>query len=137
MPTIDGDPTEFARKMMPLCDTLGMRVAQAEPQQVVLELDWAPELCTSFGVLHGGTLMALADAAGGLFAYLNLPEGAQGTTTIESKTNFLGAAKEGTVTATSTPMHVGGTTIVVETLVSAGDKPVTKTTQTQLVLRGR
>lgn len=69
---------------------------------------------------------------------LNLPHDATGTATIESKTNFLGAVRGGSVTATSTPLHRGGTTIVVETLVrdSAG-KLVAKTTQTQLVLRSR
>ena len=69
-----------------------------------------------------------------LLAYLNLPEDAKGTTTIESKTNFLGAARSGSVTATATPLHVGSTTIVVESVVRAGERPVAKVTQTQLVL---
>ena len=86
--------------------------------------------------MHGGALMAIADAAGALLAYLNLPEDAKGTTTIESKTNFLGAARSGTVTATATPLHIGSTTIVVESVVRAGERPVAKVTQTQLVLRG-
>jgi 1,4-dihydroxy-2-naphthoyl-CoA hydrolase len=78
--------------------------------------------------------MALADSAGGACAFLNLPEGA-GTSTIESKTNFLGAIKDGTVTASSRPLHVGGTTIVVETEIRRGDgKLVGKVTQTQAVL---
>jgi 1,4-dihydroxy-2-naphthoyl-CoA hydrolase len=104
----------------------------------VLSLDWAPALCTANGVLHGGVIMALADSSGGACAMLNLPQDATGTATIESKTNFLGAVRGGSVTATATPLHRGGTTIVVETLVrdSAG-KLVAKTTQTQLVLRSR
>ncbi|HEV2141424.1 MAG TPA: PaaI family thioesterase, partial [Candidatus Dormibacteraeota bacterium] len=85
---------------------------------------------------HGGVLMALADSAGGACAFLNLPPDATGTSTIESKTNFLGAVRAGTVTATATPLHRGGTTIVVETTVrDASGKPIAKTTQTQLVLR--
>ena len=82
--------------------------------------------------------MALADSAGATCAYLNLPEGAVGTTTLESKTNFLGAVRSGTAAAVATPLHVGGSTIVVETVVSDdGGRPVAKVTQTQMVLRRR
>lgn len=99
-------------------------------------MPWAASLCTANGILHGGAIMALADSAGGACAFLNLPEGASGTSTIESKTNFLGAVRNGTVTATSTLLHRGGTTIVVETTVrDSAAKLVAKVTQTQLVLR--
>ncbi|MEZ5295035.1 MAG: PaaI family thioesterase [Ilumatobacteraceae bacterium] len=132
------DPTEFVRSAMPLCATLGVEAAEMSAERVVLSLAWRPELCTSNGLLHGGAVMALADAAGGACAFTNLPDGAVGTSTIESKTNFLGAVKEGqTVTATSTPLHVGRTTIVIETeLRTDGGKLVGKTTQTQTVLTG-
>ncbi len=122
--------------IMPLAATLGIRADEYTAERVVLSLDWAPRLCTANGILHGGVIMALADSAGGACALLNLPEGASGTATIESKTNFLGAVRGGTVTATATPLHRGGTTIVVESAVrdSAG-KLVAKVTQTQIVLR--
>ena len=130
--------TELVRSSMPLCDTLDVRALAAGPGEVRLELDHAPGLCTTAGVLHGGVVMALADSAGATCAYLNLPDGATGTTTLESKTNFLGAVRSGTATAVATPLHVGGSTIVVETVVSdAGGRPVAKTTQTQMVLRPR
>lgn len=123
---------------MPLATTLGIRTDEYGAERVVLSLDWAPALCTANGLLHGGVIMALADSAGGACALLNLPADASGTTTIESKTNFLGAVRRGSVTATATPLHRGGTTIVVETLVRDGaGKLVAKTTQTQLVLRPR
>ncbi len=102
---------------MPLCALLGIEASEGSPERVVLTLDWRPDLCTTAGLLHGGAVMALADAAGGACAFYNLPEGATGTSTIESKTNFLGGVTDGTVTATSTPLHVGGTTIVIETEV--------------------
>ena len=121
--------------LMPLCGTLGITTVEAAPARVVLALDWRTDLCTTAGLLHGGALMALADAAGGACAFLNLPEGATGTSTIESKTNFLGAVKEGTVHASATPLHVGRSTIVIETELRLGDKLVGKTTQTQTVLR--
>ena len=81
--------------------------------------------------------MSLADAAGGVCAFLNLPADAS-TVTIESKTNFLGAIREGTVLARSRPLHVGKTTIVVETDVcDASGRRVARTTQTQAVLVAR
>ena len=89
----------------------GYRGRRVVTRRVVLRLDWRPELCTSGGLMHGGVLMALADSAGGV-AFVNLPEGAKRTATIESKTNFLGAVMDGTVIATATPLHVGSTTIV-------------------------
>jgi uncharacterized protein (TIGR00369 family) len=82
--------------------------------------------------MHGGALMALADNGGGLCAFLNLPDGASGTATIESKTNFLRAVKGGAVTATTRPLHRGRTMIVLETELERDDgKLVAKVTQTQ------
>jgi uncharacterized protein (TIGR00369 family) len=132
------DPTEFLHQTMPLCATLGIRSVRNEADAVELEMDWAPERCTSAGLLHGGAVMALADAAGGACAFFNLPDGAAGTSTVESKTNFLGAVRDGTVRATARPLHIGSTTIVVETeLRTADGRLVAKTTQTQMVLRPR
>src|SRR3981081_2107893 len=102
---------------MPFCATLGVRAENYTAEEVELSLDWAPGLCTTNGILHGGVIMALADSAGAACALLNLPKDASGTSTIESKTNFLGAVRSGTVTAIAKPLHVGGTTIVVETSV--------------------
>lgn len=121
---------------MPLMATLGATAEAWAADRVVLALDWSPSLCTSGGVLHGGAVMALADSAGAACAMLNLPEGASGTATVESKTNFLRAVREGTVRAISTVLHRGGATIVVETEVrDSADRLVAKVTQTQIVLR--
>jgi uncharacterized protein (TIGR00369 family) len=123
----------MVNEQMPLGATLGIRTS-GDPDEVEATLEWAPELCTAAGVLHGGVLMALADSAGGVCAFLNLPAGAH-TATIESKTNFFGAVKEGTVRASSRPLHRGRTTIVVETdLYDSSDRHVARTTQTQAVL---
>ena len=76
--------------------------------------------------------MALADSCGGVCAFLNLPDGAVGTATIESKTNFLRAVREGAVTASTQPLHRGRTMIVLETeLADDGGALVAKVTQTQ------
>ena len=130
------DPTELLRATMPLCVTLGITGSAASADEVVAHLAWRADLCTAGDLLHGGAVMALADSAGAACAFLNLPEGAVGTSTIESKTNFLGAVREGaTLTATARPLHVGRSTIVVETELRRDDgKLVAKTTQTQSVL---
>src|SRR5262245_58783781 len=125
--------TELVNQQMPLGATLGIRTFGG-PDEVDATLEWAPELCTAAGALHGGVLMALADSAGGVCAFLNLPSGAS-TVTIESKTNFLGAIREGVVTARARPLHVGSRTIVVETdLFDESGRRVGRTTQTQAVL---
>ncbi|HEV8065524.1 MAG TPA: PaaI family thioesterase [Acidimicrobiales bacterium] len=127
--------TEQIRVLMPLCATLGIEVDAYQPDGVAMSLRWSESLCTSNGIMHGGALMALADSAGGACAFLNLPEGAGGTATIESKTNFLAALRSGVATATSKPLHVGGRTIVVETEVRSSEgRLVAKVTQTQAVL---
>ena len=128
--------TEAFVAAMPFGARLGLELVSASPEEVVTRLDWAEDLCTAGGALHGGALMALADSGGGLCAFLNLPDGATGTATIESKTNFFGAVREGHVTATSRPLHKGRTTIVVETDVhDANGRHVARVTQTQAVLR--
>jgi 1,4-dihydroxy-2-naphthoyl-CoA hydrolase len=132
------EPTDALRDLMPLATTFGIRAETYTAEKVVLAMDWAPALCTAGGILHGGVIMALADSAGAACALLNLPENASSTTTIESKTNFVGAIKGGTLSATATVLHRGSTTIVVETAVhDASGKLVAKVTQTQLVLRPR
>ena len=125
------------RSLMPFADHLGLQVVEAAPGRVVATAEWQEDRCTVGGVLHGGFLMAVADSTGAACASLNLPAGA-GTSTIESKTNFLGAVRGGTVRLTSEPVHVGRTTIVVQT--DAHDenaKLVSRTLQTQAVLAPR
>lgn len=128
---------DLAQQSMPLCATLGITTQEATRERVVLAMDWDKTLCTVADGLHGGALMALADSAGAISAFLNLPDGATGTSTIESKTNFLGAVRSGVVMAVSRPLHIGSTTIVVETEVRNGDRLVAKTMQTQIVQRPR
>ena len=82
--------------------------------------------------MHGGALMALADTCGAVCAFLNLPEGAHGTATIESKTNFLRAVREGALLASTRPLHTGRTLAVLETMIEREDGALAaKVTQTQ------
>ena len=92
---------EQIRDLMPFAALIGAELIEATPEVVRGRMEWAPERCTAGGLLHGGALMAMADGGGGALAFLNLPEGAIGTATIESKTNFMRGVRDGAVTATS------------------------------------
>ena len=97
------------RDAMPFAALVGIELLEATPELVRGRLEWSPERCTAGGLMHGGAAMSLADSCGGACAFLNLPEGASGTSTIESKTNFMRAVREGTLTATTRPLHKGRT----------------------------
>ncbi|MCM6776439.1 PaaI family thioesterase [Nocardia sp. CDC159] len=131
---IDTEGTQLFHQTMPFTEKLGVEVLEQRAEVVRSRLAWAQSLCTLGGVLHGGVLMSLADATGAVCAYLNLPADGQGTTTVESKTNFLRAVRSGFATATARPLHAGRTFIVVETEIrDDADRLVAKVTQTQAV----
>jgi len=120
---------------MPFAQELGIVLVDARAEEVRVRLDWSARLCTTGGVLHGGVLMSLADTAGAMCAFLNLPAGGA-TSTIESKTNFFRAVREGHVEAVARPLHVGRSTIVVQTdLLDESGRRVAQVTQTQAVLQ--
>ena len=127
----------FDAAALPFAKLMGVEFTEATKDRVVGRLLVRDDLCTAGGILHGGAVMAFADSLGAVGAFLNLPAGAR-TTTLESKTNFLGAAKAGTtVTGVATPVHIGGRTSVWQTRIEGEDgKPVGLVTQTQMVLAG-
>lgn len=120
----------------PFAAHLGITLQAAEPDEVRGTLAWREELCTAYGTMHGGAIMTFGDTLGAMCAFLNLPEGAV-TTTIESKTNFFRGVPEGEVTGVARPLHVGRTTIVVQTDITRDGKRIAQVTQTQAVLTGR
>jgi len=125
----------LTERPLPFAALLGIRFTAASADRVIAEMEVRNELCTQPAVLHGGAIMAFADTLGAAGTILNLPAGA-GTTTIESKTNFIAAAPLGTVvTGEATPIHRGRRTMVWQTRVTtAAGKLVALVTQTQLVL---
>jgi len=130
---VSGLPTpEQVRDTMPFAALTGVELLETSAELVRGRMGYAPERCTAGGLLHGGALMVLADSCGGVCAFFNLPEGAVGTATIESKTNFLRGVREGAITATTRPLHAGRTLIVIETLIERADGALAaKITQTQ------
>lgn len=120
---------------LPFAELLGITVVSATPQEIVAEMIVRDDLCTQPAVLHGGAVMAFADTLGAYGTIVNLPQGA-GTTTIESKTNFVASAPAGSrVVGVATPVHRGRRTMVWQTRISTAEgRLVALVTQTQLVL---
>ena len=123
-------------KSMPLARQLGISATHASAEKVIGSMVVSADLCTVGDSVHGGALMAFADSIAAIGAYLNLPEGASGTTTIESKTNFIGRATiDDQLTAVATPLSTGRRVSVWETKITRNDGSlVAVVTQTQLVL---
>jgi uncharacterized protein (TIGR00369 family) len=121
-----------------LPELLGIQLLEVTPDRVLAQLTVRPNLCTTGKVLHGGAIMAFADTLGAIGTVVNMPQG-HGTATIESKTNFIGGAAEGSVvTGECTPVHKGRTTQVWQTRVTnAEGKLVALVTQTQFVMPPR
>jgi 1,4-dihydroxy-2-naphthoyl-CoA hydrolase len=121
--------------IVPFAKHLGFKVRRCDTEACIVDVVLKPEYCTSGLTAHGGFLMALADFAGAGGAWMALPDDAKGTTTIESKTNMIGAAPAGcTLTATATPLHIGRRTSVWQTRVETGGKLISVTIQTQMAL---
>lgn len=121
---------------LPFAELMGIRFIEADKDRVVATLAVRDDLCTVGHSIHGGALMALADTVGAAATVVNLPADAKGTTTIESKTNFVSGASAGTtITATATPVHRGRRTQVWQTRIESADrKLIALVTQTQMVL---
>jgi uncharacterized protein (TIGR00369 family) len=120
---------------LPFAELLGIEFVSALPDRIVAEMTVREDLCTIPAVLHGGAIMAFADTLGAMGTLVNLPKGA-GTTTVESKTNFVAPAPVGTrVIGETTPVHRGRRTMIWQTRIStSGGRLVALVTQTQLVL---
>lgn len=123
------------QELPPLPRWMGITVTVAEPERVVAELTIREDLCTLGEIAHGGAIMAFADTVGAMGTMVNLREG-QGTTTLESKTNFFAGSPIGArLVAEAAPLHRGRRTQVWETRISNEQgRLVAKVTQTQMIL---
>ena len=122
---------------MPFSNLMGVEIVERSKDRVVGKLLVREDLCTAGGILHGGAHMAFADALGAVGGVLNLAPGAR-TTTLESKTNFLGSAKVGTtVTGEATPLHIGRRSSVWQTRITNDEgKLLALVIQTQMTIEG-
>ena len=120
----------------PYARLLGVEIIEANADRVVGDLLIKDELCTSTGTLHGGVMMGFCDILGATGAWFALPEGANGTTTIESNTSMMSGPKAGlTIRGVSTPIKIGRRLSIWQTGVTDPDgKQVCLVRQTQLVL---
>jgi uncharacterized protein (TIGR00369 family) len=126
---------ELLRRLTPFAATVGIEFERLDPAEVTARLAWAPHLCTAGGVMHGGALVALADAAAGVVASLNLPAGAS-TTTVELKANLLRAVRQGVVRAHARALHLGRSYSVIQTDVwDEQGQRIAHVVQTQAILR--
>lgn len=100
--------TEAGKGFLP--GLLGINVTGAGAGSVEAELAIRAELMAPNGFLHAGTVVTLADTLCGYGCVRALPAGASGFTTIEIKTNFLGAAREGVIACRAEALHLGRTT---------------------------
>ncbi len=127
----------FDTAALPFAKLMGVEITAADKDRVEGRLLVREDLCTAGGILHGGAMMAFADSLGAVGAFLNLSPGAR-TTTLESKTNFIGGAQAGSVvTGVSTPLHVGRRSSVWQTrLEGEGGRLVALVTQTQMTIEG-
>ena len=115
-------------------EALGVRYIAVTKERILAEMDAGQEHTNGADIVHGGVYMAFADTLGARGAIMNLPEGMR-TSTLESKTNFLRGTAPGTLIGESTPVHIGRTTQVWQTVVSdRGGRKLAVVTQTQIVL---
>ena len=115
-PTPRGTGEELAEALTRMLDgrlpgNLGMRVVSAEPERVVGEFTVHEGLLAPNGYLHAASVVALADTMCGIGTRLSIPADAA-FTTVELKSNHLGTARAGRVTATATAVHSGRRTQV-------------------------
>jgi uncharacterized protein (TIGR00369 family) len=128
---------EASLPALPFAALMGVEILEATKSRVVGRLTVREELTTGGHILHGGAYMAFADSLGAVAGFLNLPPGAR-TTTLESKTNFLGAARVGeTITGEATPLHVGRRSSVWQTRITNADgRLLAMVVQTQMTIEG-
>ena len=126
---------EFDIARLPFAAEMGVEIVEAQKSRILGRLAVRETLTTGGHILHGGAIMAFADSLGAIGAVLNLRDG-QGTTTLESKTNFLGSARVGeTLTGEATPLHVGRRSSVWQTrITNDAGRLIALVTQTQMEL---
>lgn len=116
---------------------IGLEIVDAERGSISSRLVLRDDLMAPNGYLHAATVVALADTSCGYGTFVGLPEGAEGFTTIELKSNFLGTAREGTIECEARLVHGGRTTQVWDATVKGPEKTIALFRCTQMILYPR
>ena len=116
---------------------IGLDIVDANEGSISSRLVLREELLAPNGYLHAATVVALADTSCGYGTFVSLPEGAEGFTTIELKSNFLGTAREGTIECEARLVHGGRTTQVWDATVKGPEKTIALFRCTQMILYPR
>lgn len=120
-----------------LVEKLGIEITDAgdgiaKGRMKVTEAHLAPN-----GFLHAASVVALADTCCGFGTYADLPQGAEGFTTAELKSNHLGTARKGALICKAHAKHQGRTTQVWDAEVfseARPDRPIALFRCTQIIL---
>jgi 1,4-dihydroxy-2-naphthoyl-CoA hydrolase len=108
-----------------LLTTLGMEVVESTPARVVLRMPVGPKVLQPWGLLHGGASVALAETAASMAGSMNVDRAKETVVGIEINANHLRGKRDGAVTATALPVHIGRRTQVWEVrIVDEEGKPV-------------
>lgn len=100
----------FSKGTLP--EFLGITLVSVSERSVLARMEIKKHHMAPNQYLHAASVIALADSTCGFATMFNLPEEAEGFTTIELKTNFLGTARDGVICCEGTPVHIGRRTQV-------------------------
>jgi 1,4-dihydroxy-2-naphthoyl-CoA hydrolase len=128
------EPGRRRFRLPAFAEHIGIEIVETDPQRVLGRMVLGPQHSNGRDRVHGGAIMSLADTLGAIGTVLNLKPNTV-TTTLESKTNFLAAARGSELTGESIPLHIGRNTMVWQTTIrDAEQRRVAVVTQTQLVI---
>jgi len=101
-----------------LADKLGIEIVELTRQRVVATMPVDDRTRQPFGILHGGASVALAETVASTGAWMNCDQAREHVVGLEINANHLRAKRDGVVTATATPVHVGRRTQVWEVRIA-------------------
>ena len=86
--------------------TLGLQLDEVGPDRVVMSWTIGPEHLQPYGIVHGGVYCSVVESSASIAAATWFGDRGQ-VVGVANHTNFLRSAREGTLTATATPIHRG------------------------------
>jgi 1,4-dihydroxy-2-naphthoyl-CoA hydrolase len=108
-----------------LADTLGIELRELTPERVVATMPVDERTRQPFGILHGGASVALAETVASLGGTMTVDLEAFAVVGVEINANHIRAKRDGVVTGTGTPIHLGRSTQVWEIrIVDEDQRPI-------------